>query len=204
MLRDITAAFIGLGALINAGKANFVTLNSICRLLEQYMIKGSNQLLVGLSMAVKRLLQQPRPTETCAFIGKCHKYGMPSSHAQVMAYAFTTALLMHMHRRRNRNNSKLLATEILELFELIVLAGLSALVGIARVYLGYHSGNQVVAGMTLGSGFSALWFLFIATVHSTGIARGIQSFFPALLHLKNDWERGYVHGKPDSTSEKLK
>lgn len=165
------------------------------------MIKKLNQLLVGLSMAVKRLLRQPRPAETCAFIGKCHKYGMPSSHSQVMAYAFTTALLMHMHRRGNRKNSSLLASEIFELFELIILAGLSALVGIARVYLGYHSVSQVLAGVALGSGFSALWFLFIAAVHSTGIAR---SSFSAVLHLENDWERGYIHGQPDSRSKKLK
>ncbi|KAL4540925.1 hypothetical protein Ndes2437B_g05328 [Nannochloris sp. 'desiccata'] len=146
--RDVTAAFIGLGALVNT----------------------------GLSLAVKHFLRHPRPPETCAFIGKCHKYGMPSSHAQVMAYAFTTGVLMHVHRRKNRKNFNSSATEMFELFELVFLAGLSVLVGIARVYLGYHSVDQVLAGVALGSGFSAFWFCLIAMVHSTGLAEGNSKF----------------------------
>lgn len=129
---------------------------------------------------------------------------MPSSHAQVMAYAFTTGVLMHVHRRKNRKNFNSSATEMFELFELVFLAGLSVLVGIARVYLGYHSVDQVLAGVALGSGFSAFWFCLIAMVHSTGLARAIQSLISPLLHLRNDWEQGYVHGRQGNASKKLK
>jgi membrane-associated phospholipid phosphatase len=122
-----------------------------------------------------------------------------------MAYALTTAFLMHMHRRRNRKNFNSLPTEIFDVFELVILAGLSVLVGIARVYLGYHSVDQVMAGMMLGSGFSALWFLLIAAVHSTGTARAIQRFFSPLLHLKSDWDHDYVDvGKLGNISKKLR
>ncbi len=153
-------------------------------------------------MVVKRLLRHPRPQATCALLGKCHKYGMPSSHAQVMSYAFTTALLMHLHRRRNRKNVKNSApsrSEVIELIELVLLAALGALVGIARVYLGYHSADQVLAGVGLGSIFSVVWFWLIqAAVHSIGLAKSIQNVFSVLLHLRNSWEEPYVHGTSQS------
>jgi membrane-associated phospholipid phosphatase len=142
-------------------------------------------------MAVKRVLRHPRPAATCALIGKCHKYGMPSSHAQVMAYAFTTALLMHLHRRRNRKNSKR-KTEIFEIFELLFLAALSILVAIARVYLGYHGVDQVMAGLVLGSVFAGVWFWVIKMAHKTGTATSIENLFSSLLQLRNAFEEGYV------------
>jgi membrane-associated phospholipid phosphatase len=121
---------------------------------------------------------------------------MPSSHAQVMAYAFTTALVMHSHRRRNRknSNSNVAKTEFFEFIELVSLAVLLILVCIARVYLGYHGVDQVVAGAALGSVFSAIWFLgVIKAVHATGLAKLLQALFSPLLYLGNAWEEGWVH-----------
>lgn len=154
----------------------------------------NRHLLPGLSMGVKRIVRQPRPAATCAMLGKCHKYGMPSSHAQVMSFALSTAVLTHLHRRKNRK-AKLEAplSEAVEILELLILAAATAIVSFARVYLGYHSAGQVFAGVLFGSTFGWAWFLFLAVAQEAGLGGVVQKVCAPMITLKNRWRESRIH-----------
>lgn len=174
----------------------------------------------GLSKAVKRLARHARPQQLCAALGTCHKYGMPSSHAQastvpwwpswpwlawlcagrgrhasrpcvvagmppghvswqarlqamrstpaptplpqVMAFALAWRLLVGVRRWQRGaaggQHTALFAAEAAGL------AALTGVVGAARVYLGYHSADQVLAGVVLGAAAAAAWFAAVGAV----------------------------------------
>ena len=145
-------------------------------------------------MVVKKLVRQPRPAATCAMLGKCHKYGMPSSHAQVMSFALSIALYMHLHRRKNRKTrNEAPLSKIMEVLELLLLAAVTANVGYARVYLGYHSWEQVFAGVLLGGSIGWAWFTFMAVAQNAGLANVVQKVCAPILTLNNKWRDSHVH-----------
>lgn len=131
---------------------------------------------VGLGVSLKILLRQPRPAATCAALGNCHKYGMPSSHAQVMAFVAVTCFLLDRRRRELGPKPQLRATRAVQAAELLLLAVATAAVGYARVYLGYHSPAQVAAGAALGAAAAWAWF-------GLTLAVGPRLLFPWLLRL---------------------
>lgn len=131
-----------------------------------------------LSSLIKDALRQPRPA-ACALLGNCHKHGMPSSHSAVMAFAATTALLLYLHRaeaaaaaagagKKRRSGAggrsggaASLADRLARFFELLEVQGLLALtaaVAYGRVYLQYHSPEQVLAGLALGAAAALAWW----------------------------------------------
>lgn len=136
-----------------------------------------NFLLAGLSMVVKRALRHPRPRATCELLGNCHKWGMPSSHSQVMGFAVSMALQYHFHRRSLRRghgqNSR--QSYPLEVFELSALCALACGVACGRVYLGYHSTLQVVAGLILGVMHALVWFALLHMLDQRGWLRRLAA-----------------------------
>ncbi|MEW5306708.1 MAG: hypothetical protein WDW36_009152 [Sanguina aurantia] len=50
--------------------------------------------------SLKHVLQQPRPSESCAALSLCDSYGMPSSHAAAMAFALILHLQLSLRRQR--------------------------------------------------------------------------------------------------------
>ena len=88
------------------------------------------------------LLASCRPTNLCERLGNCHEYGMPSSHTQLMAFAFVTYMLLVTRAPA----STLAAGRVQRGFHLVqgaVLGLLTAGVAYSRIYLGYHSLSQV-------------------------------------------------------------
>lgn len=89
------------------------------------------------------LLASCRPTNLCERLGNCHEYGMPSSHTQLMAFAFVTYMLLVTRAPA----STLAAGRVQRGFHLVqgaVLGLLTAGVAYSRIYLGYHSLSQVL------------------------------------------------------------
>lgn len=129
-------------------------------------------LLVGLVLeeavarALKHALKHPRPA-TCRMLNLCHSHGMPSSHTSMMfAYlAVTSCLALTVWRQRSAVSKALSAVEQL------ALAAAAAGVGMSRVYLGYHSIDQVLAGALLGSAFGLVWF---------GVLHALQPLYAVL------------------------
>lgn len=95
---------------------------------------------------IKRTLMQPRPPSALSD----RSPGMPSSHAQLMAFlaAYLTAFLYRDCTMQWR------------LTKHICVAALTAACGTvcaARVYLQYHSPDQVVAGLAIGAALGLAW-----------------------------------------------
>ena len=95
----------------------------------------------GLSKVLKATIRQQRPSATCSLLGVCETYGMPSNHATMMAFAAVQWVLWHARTRQ-----KTTAGSFWLGLDVVLFSCLVALVAFARVYLGYHSLSQVVAG----------------------------------------------------------
>ena len=125
------------------------------------------------AQTLKRIFAHPRPP-SCARVDFCGTHGMPSSHAQLATFAATLATA---RRRRRRLPPPVAASAGRErgrppppsppgsgaerdlLDEAAVAASWIVAVAVAesRVYLGYHSLDQVLAGSAVGLIVGAAW-----------------------------------------------
>lgn len=101
-----------------------------------------------ISKVLKRLFRQQRPSATCALLGICEEYGLPSSHAQILSFSLALVLLWAYRLIIQSSTSKL--ERAVAALEVVTLTALTAVTGYARVYLGYHSAVQVVLGTAAG------------------------------------------------------
>lgn len=108
----------------------------------------------GLARGLKHILQHPRPA-TCAMLHICHSHGMPSSHTSMM-FCWTTIAFVAAYRHLSRQS---VPSQLLSVLELAAYSSVSVGVAASRVYLGYHSLDQVAAGTVFGIVFGVLWSL---------------------------------------------
>jgi len=102
------------------------------------------------NLALKKTIKQPRPTKVLG-----GGYGMPSSHAQFVAY-LATFIILHLERRVRLVGDP---TNLYKrLYQGVVTVG-ALLVGYSRIELGYHTPYQVSVGLTLGVIFGCLYFV---------------------------------------------
>ncbi|RNA18033.1 dolichyldiphosphatase 1-like [Brachionus plicatilis] len=108
------------------------------------------------NFVLKNLIKQPRPyLNEHRSKGNFSKYGMPSDHSQVMFY-FSTFFVLMVAYRYYIYQSKLM--QILIKSFLCVLAIFAAiLVAFSRVYLKYHTNEQVIAGSLIGIFCGSIW-----------------------------------------------
>lgn len=92
----------------------------------------------ALSLALKKLVRQPRPATRCTELATCGKPGMPSSHAQSLLFAVVVHAVLAYGVRPEAA------------LESVVLVAAAAVICCARIYLGYHTRAQVVVGGLLG------------------------------------------------------
>ncbi|EGE07479.1 dolichyldiphosphatase [Trichophyton equinum CBS 127.97] len=107
-----------------------------------------------LNFGLKRLIKQERPNQ---MNGK--GYGMPSSHSQFMGYfaVFFSLFLLVRHTPSASIRSGYLS--MLECVGLSLLACAGALaVALSRIYLNYHTPQQVMAGAAIGVAYGLAWF----------------------------------------------
>jgi dolichyldiphosphatase len=112
---------------------------------------------VAINGVLKHAIREPRPFSACSAsidssfgVGSHEEFGMPSNHAQFMGFV---AMFMTLY----------LGTRVkAPTFELIGIALASwfaaGLCSYSRVYLGYHTPIQVVAGTGAGALAGAAWF----------------------------------------------
>ncbi|KAI6782926.1 dolichyldiphosphatase [Emericellopsis cladophorae] len=124
----------------------------------------------ALNFALKRLIKEERPPRIS---GK--GYGMPSSHAQFVAFWSVSVTLFLLVRHNPPKVMGKVASSTHRPWSvaergLVSLAGLimAALVAWSRVYLGYHTGRQVVVGCGAGAGSAVVWFVFVGLLRSGG------------------------------------
>ncbi|KAJ2556442.1 hypothetical protein EV175_002001 [Coemansia sp. RSA 1933] len=102
----------------------------------------------GSNLVLKTIIQQERPN---MHLGD--GYGMPSSHSQFMTFFIAyTVVYLEAHTAANAIHKRAVQ---------IGAVGLGLLVMASRVYLGYHTVLQVLAGGLIGicSGCFWLWFV---------------------------------------------
>ena len=104
-------------------------------------------------------------------------YGMPSSHAQFVAFfAVSLALfLLTRHQPRPSESYEALSWHRRMFLSIAVIIG-AATVAASRVYLRYHTPKQVLVGVSAGVIFAVLWF------HLTSWARRRGWLSAALEH----------------------
>ena len=119
-----------------------------------YILVGQLLNLV-LNAVLKAVINQPRPT------GSDHPGpGMPSDHSQFMSFWACYGalfLLVHVKRVGRPGWRPALAASMLIL---------AVAVAASRVYLGYHTVEQVLAGLAVGSSVAVVWFV--------GYAKGVR------------------------------
>ncbi|KAJ2376211.1 hypothetical protein IW150_002115 [Coemansia sp. RSA 2607] len=103
------------------------------------------------NLALKLAIRESRPNPHLG-----DGYGMPSSHSQFMGF-FAVYVCMYLQTRVTTNAIQ----------KLVVQTGavaLSMLTIISRVYLGYHTTLQVLAGTVVGLMAGYIWYQFIERV----------------------------------------
>ncbi|THH03126.1 hypothetical protein EW145_g6508 [Phellinidium pouzarii] len=108
----------------------------------------------GFNWLLKRLIKQERPIGSLI-----NGYGFPSSHSQFMGY-FSTFLMMHLFFRHRFSSTGY--TTLDRLWRGVVYLGLAAWawsVCYSRLYLTYHTPNQIIWGAGVGVGFGALVYI---------------------------------------------
>jgi len=145
-----------------------------------------------ISKILKEIIKQPRPQETCEPLGNCDEPGMPSSHAQFMAFCCIIALMLYRRRCKlaGKDTGSFTSHLVLSVFykmEMVLLFIVSGLICVARVYLGYHSTAQVVAGTLLGALVGRYWIAAMSYLNESGILDRVCSILMPILPLQNSW-----------------
>ncbi|PTB62878.1 PAP2-domain-containing protein [Trichoderma citrinoviride] len=141
----------------------------------------------ALNFLLKRIIKEERPRR---IHGK--GYGMPSSHAQFVAFwSISLALFLlvrHKPRQQSRSNpssSSLPRNNVWEgsrpwsLAERLAVSFAGLLVAAAtawsRIYLNYHTTTQVAAGVAAGVVFALVWYVATEMLRRTGwLAWGLE------------------------------
>jgi dolichyldiphosphatase len=124
----------------------------------------------ALNFCLKRLIKEERPAR---IHGK--GYGMPSSHAQFVAFWSVYVALFLLRRytppkvmgyRSSTHRPWSLGERV---GVVLVGFGMAGLTAWSRVYLGYHSPRQVVWGSTAGAVIAVAWYVVVGVVRDTAL-----------------------------------
>ncbi|KAL4818305.1 hypothetical protein BDW67DRAFT_157695 [Aspergillus spinulosporus] len=138
----------------------YVTLVWASREVEVGLMFAGQLVCEALNFALKRIIKEERPKQ---MFGK--GYGMPSSHAQFVAFfaVYLTLFLVFRHSPSGANQSIM--------FRMIASLGITlgaSAVAVSRIYLTYHTVRQVLAGCAVGVVFALFWFIFTGMLRSYG------------------------------------
>lgn len=119
---------------------------------------------------LKRVIKESRPGRIPG-----RGYGMPSSHAQFVAFWSVSVALFLLARHKGGPRSWPLAMRVAAVLGGFVVAGA---VAVSRVYLSYHTPRQVLAGLVAGSVCAVAWFVTTSSLRSSGL---LDSFLVSRL-----------------------
>lgn len=134
----------------------YATLIFSRREMETLMLLGGQVACEVANNILKRQIKQDRPRYGPG-------YGMPSAHAQFVAF-LTTYLCLWMSFRMRQLYSPL--KRGLQSAGLVVM---TVAVSYSRVHLYYHTTTQVLAGVALGCVLGLAYFLFVALIRDLGL-----------------------------------
>lgn len=164
------------------------------------------------NLILKRILKEERPIQ---MHGK--GYGMPSSHAQFVAF-FSTSLALFLLFRHTPKPATVSHTpfSMIERVGLSVLAIVGAgLVACSRIYLNYHTTKQVLVGCFAGVLSAFGWFLVTSITRQAGLVQWCLDLYIVRLFRVRDlvveedlcqagWEKWEAKKMPAAGSKKRK
>ncbi|GFV62619.1 dolichyldiphosphatase 1 [Trichonephila clavipes] len=134
----------------------FVTLILFRRDLHTITFFCGTVLNEGINWILKHTIKELRPCHGREFLFS--EYGMPSNHAQFMWF-FATYMAFFLLIRLHHGNSTYPLENAWKYIATILIVCLAAVVTYSRVYLQYHTWNQVLCGSVLGIFLACIWFL---------------------------------------------
>ncbi|CZR60301.1 related to CAX4 protein [Phialocephala subalpina] len=156
----------------------YVTLIWSTREIEILLMFAGQMACEALNFLLKRILKEERPKR---MHGK--GYGMPSSHAQFVAFfsiSLTFFLLFrHVPKKASPSHTPLSLVARIGLSGLALLN--AGLVAWSRTYLSYHTPKQVWVGIVAGSVSAISWFLITTVVRQTGLLNWFLEQYPTRL-----------------------
>ncbi|KAG6040469.1 hypothetical protein E4U41_000469 [Claviceps citrina] len=140
----------------------------------------------ALNFLLKRLIKEERPRR---IHGK--GYGMPSSHAQFVAFwSVSLALFLLLRHRPSparpvRGHAR--PWSLLERTAMSLAAGgLAAATAWSRIYLDYHTPRQVLVGSAMGSLIAVGWYAATSVLRHTGLmTRGLDLSLARSLRVRD-------------------
>ncbi|KAG5959857.1 hypothetical protein E4U58_004824 [Claviceps cyperi] len=138
-----------------------------------------------LNFLLKRLIKEERPRR---IHGK--GYGMPSSHAQFVAFWSVSLALFLLLRHKPCATRKPHRARPWSLLERTVISlaagGLAAATAWSRIYLNYHTPRQVFVGSAMGVLVAFAWYGVTSVVRQTGLlAMGLDSSLARAFRLRD-------------------
>ncbi|GFS43509.1 dolichyldiphosphatase 1 [Trichonephila inaurata madagascariensis] len=134
----------------------FVTLILFRRDLHTITFFCGTVLNEGINWILKHTIKELRPCHGREFLFS--EYGMPSNHAQFMWF-FATYMAFFLLIRLHHGNSAYPLENAWKYIATILIVCLAAVVTYSRIYLQYHTWNQVLCGSVLGIFLACIWFL---------------------------------------------
>ncbi|KAL0273982.1 UNVERIFIED_CONTAM: hypothetical protein PYX00_006530 [Menopon gallinae] len=107
-----------------------------------------------LNLILKHIFCEARPVFRNSLYTE---YGMPSSHSQFMWF-FTTYIVYFVFIRLQHMNNKTTLETIWRTALTVVCLLAAMAVTYSRIYLQYHTWNQVLTGILVGFIFASIWF----------------------------------------------
>ncbi|KAG9246346.1 hypothetical protein BJ878DRAFT_293166 [Calycina marina] len=144
----------------------YATLIWSTREAEILLLFVGQMLCEALNFALKRILKEERPK---VMHGK--GYGMPSSHAQFVAFFSVSLMLFLLVRHVPKGKSESHTPLGLSARVALSVMGLGAAAAVAwsRIYLSYHTPKQVAVGLLAGSVIAVGWFIVVAIARQLGM-----------------------------------
>lgn len=156
------------------------------REIEIFLMFAGQMACEALNWVLKRYIKQERPRGTSTQSNPPHAsrhhvltnspaemhgkgYGMPSSHAQFVSFfSVTLALFLlfrHVPHPTDTHTPFSFGGRVLLSLLALVCAGA---VAASRIYLSYHTPNQVLVGCAAGAAFALAWFAFTTYLRRAG------------------------------------
>lgn len=119
----------------------------------------------AINYILKNVIRQPRPMlDRHTSRGSFSKYGMPSDHSQISFYLATFVILLVIFRYHlNSGRFSQFLVKAMLVSGSFLCAGL---VAFSRIYLEYHTIEQVVVGSIVGILLGIAWFFLVHRVFS--------------------------------------
>jgi len=173
---DIIGKILGWGSLIPMFIiVAFITLILFRRELHTMAFFGGIVLNELLNAILKHSIKASRPCRPGDEAQLFNKYGMPSSHAQFMGF-FAIYMTLFAYIRLKMHISEQFMDNIRQHLMAFTSIGAALFVIISRIYLRYHTVEQVIVGLVIGVLSGVSWFFVVE--------RFISNLFQRIVNTK--------------------